>query len=39
MPDGFNKSFAEMTMIEKGAISHRGKAIEKLVSFLNNYTW
>jgi len=39
MPNGFNKSFAEMTMIEKGAISHRGKAIEKLVSFLNNYTW
>jgi len=39
MPDGFNKSFAEMNMIEKGTISHRGKAIEKLVSFLNNYTW
>ncbi len=38
-PDGFNKSFAEMTMIEKGTISHRGKAIKKLVSFLNNYTW
>ncbi len=39
MPLGFNKSFAEMNMIEKGAISHRGKAIEKLVTFLNNYTW
>ena len=39
MPSGFNKSFAEMNMIEKGTISHRGKAIEKLVTFLNNYTW
>ena len=39
MPSGFNKSFAEMNMIEKGTISHRGKASEKLVTFLNNYTW
>lgn len=39
MPSGFNKSFAEMNMLEKGIISHRGKAIEKLVTFLNNYTW
>jgi len=38
MPDGFHKSFAEMAMTEKGVISHRGKAIEKLVSFLNNYS-
>lgn len=36
MPDGFNKSFAQMEMKEKGAISHRGKAIQKLVTFLNN---
>ncbi|REE82049.1 XTP/dITP diphosphohydrolase [Lutibacter oceani] len=35
MPNGYNKSFAEMDMIEKGKISHRGKAIEKLVTFLN----
>ena len=27
MPNGFNKSFAEMEMSEKGQISHRGKAI------------
>lgn len=39
MPEGYNKSFAEMNMIEKGTISHRGKAINKLVTFLNNYTW
>ncbi len=39
MPEGYNKSFAEMDMNEKSSISHRGKAIEKLVTFLNNYTW
>ncbi|MGV6844493.1 MAG: non-canonical purine NTP diphosphatase [Lutibacter sp.] len=35
-PIGFNQSFAEMTLKEKGNISHRGKAIKKLVSFLNS---
>lgn len=35
MPNGFDTSFAEMDMKEKGAISHRGKAIQKLVTFLN----
>jgi len=39
MPIGFNKSFAEMNMNEKGSISHRGKAIKKLVTFLNKYSW
>ena len=39
MPDGFNTSFAEMEMNEKGNISHRGKAIEKLVTFLNEHHW
>ena len=37
MPTGYQKSFAEMNMTEKGAISHRGKAIQQLVTFLNNY--
>ena len=37
MPTGYQKSFAEMNIIEKGAISHRGKAIQQLVEFLNNY--
>lgn len=32
-PEGFDKSFAEMDMKEKGLISHRGKAIAKLVKF------
>lgn len=34
-PNGFDKSFAEMTMQEKGVISHRGKAIQQLIQFLN----
>jgi len=33
-PKGFTKSFAQMTQEEKGAISHRGNAIKKLVAFL-----
>lgn len=37
-PNGFHKSFAEMNLTEKGAISHRGKAIQKLVNFLKNHT-
>jgi XTP/dITP diphosphohydrolase len=34
MPDGFKRTFAEMTMEEKSTISHRGLAVEKLVEFL-----
>ena len=34
MPDGYNQTFAEMSMEEKNKISHRGLAVEKLVSFL-----
>ncbi len=37
-PEGFNTSFAEMDITKKGAISHRGKAIQQLVEFLKNYT-
>ncbi len=39
MPEGYKTSFAEMSLNEKGNISHRGKAIEKLVTFLNAYHW
>lgn len=36
MPDGYNVSFAQMELDEKNAISHRGRAVSKLVSFLNS---
>lgn len=34
-PEGSSLSFAEMSLLEKNRISHRGKAVEKLVDFLN----
>ncbi len=34
-PDGYDMTFAEMPMAEKNAISHRGKAVQKLVAFLH----
>lgn len=34
VPSGESRSFAEMTMAEKGAISHRGRATRKLIDFL-----
>jgi XTP/dITP diphosphohydrolase len=34
-PLGSELTFAEMSMDEKGRISHRGKATEKLIAFLN----
>lgn len=36
MPDGYNLSFAEMPIDIKNKISHRAKAIQKLISFLDN---
>ncbi|MEL4454948.1 non-canonical purine NTP diphosphatase [Lutimonas vermicola] len=35
-PRGFDKTFAEMDLHEKGLISHRGLAVKKLVEFLKN---
>ncbi len=35
-PDGFDITFAEMPSETKNKISHRAKAMEKLVVFLNN---
>ncbi|HPI80679.1 MAG: non-canonical purine NTP diphosphatase [Cyclobacteriaceae bacterium] len=34
LPEGLDKSMAELTADEKNAISHRGEAIRKLVAFL-----
>lgn len=34
LPDGFNKTLAEMSMEEKNTISHRARAVNKLVEFL-----
>ena len=34
MPDGFNVSFAQMSDFDKNAISHRGRAIRKMMTFL-----
>ena len=36
VPDGNTRTFAEMTLEEKNKISHRKKAADKLVSFLQN---
>lgn len=35
-PNGYNVSFAEMSLEEKGKISHRGLAVQKLIQFLQN---
>jgi XTP/dITP diphosphohydrolase len=35
MPEGFSRTFAEMTAIEKNAISHRRMAIEAMHRFLS----
>ena len=35
-PDGYDITFAEMSMVEKNKISHRARATEKLISFLKS---
>lgn len=35
-PEGYAKTFAELSLKEKNAISHRGKAIHQLYFFLNS---
>ncbi len=34
VPEGQEKTFAEMQLSEKNSFSHRGKAVEKLIAFL-----
>ena len=36
VPDGFDKTFAELPVEIKNQISHRARAVEKLVQFLKN---
>jgi XTP/dITP diphosphohydrolase len=36
VPDGFEHTFAEMTLLEKSALSHRARAFAKLVDFLKS---
>lgn len=37
IPDGSNKTFAEMELSEKNKFSHRKKATSKLIDYLNNH--
>lgn len=37
IPNGYDITFAEMSMDDKNAISHRGRAIRKLVDYLKNH--
>ncbi|MES2268260.1 MAG: non-canonical purine NTP diphosphatase [Bacteroidota bacterium] len=37
-PDGYDITFAEMSMDEKNRISHRGRAVDLLINFLNAQT-
>lgn len=34
LPEGYNLTFAQMSPDEKNAISHRGRAVSKLISYL-----
>ncbi len=38
IPDGYTKTFAEMEMEEKTAISHRTRAVNKMAEFLREYS-
>ena len=35
VPDGFDRTFAEMTAGEKNAVSHRGRAVRRLAGYLH----
>lgn len=36
-PDGYDRTFAQMTTEEKNAVSHRARAVRKLATFLHEY--
>ena len=35
LPDGYDRTLAEMSLEEKNTISHRSKAVEKLIAYLS----
>jgi len=37
VPEGYDKTFAEMSTEEKNRVSHRGKAIRKVAAFLDKF--
>lgn len=37
IPEGYDKTFAELPLNIKNKISHRGRAIQKLLAFLNEF--
>jgi len=38
VPEGFNQTFAEMSMQEKNLIAHRAKALDKFLKFIDEQT-
>ena len=38
VPEGCDRTFAEMTDEQKNALSHRGRAVRKLAEYLHNRT-
>jgi XTP/dITP diphosphohydrolase len=36
-PDGYQETFAELSLVAKNGISHRGKAARQLIDFLTQY--
>jgi len=39
IPEGSNKTFAEMSLEEKNKFSHRKRAVAQLINFLKNKSW
>ncbi|MEO6883809.1 MAG: non-canonical purine NTP diphosphatase [Bacteroidia bacterium] len=37
VPDGYDKTFSEMSLLEKNKLSHRAKAFQKLMNYLNEH--
>lgn len=37
IPEGYDKTFAELPLSVKNEISHRGRAIQKLIAYLNKF--